>query len=237
MNQIEQTLDSREVAEMVGKDHNKLLRDIREYIVQLDESKIGHTDFFTESEYVDKANRKKPCYLVTKKGCEFIAHKLTGIKGTEFTARYINRFHDMEEQIHKPKSALEMLQLQSQAILEVNEKVDTVRQELDDFKQDMPLLAVECDRITSAVSKRGIDSLGGKESNAYKNNSIRGKVYRDIHRELKRQFGVTTYKAIKRNQCDLAVSIVEEYELPLILQEQISDCMVANIKRYWSMTI
>ena len=117
-----------------------------------------------------------------------------------------------------------MLQLQSQAIFEVNEKVDTVRQELDDFKQDMPLLAVECDRITSAVSKRGIDSLGGKGSNAYKNNSIRGKVYRDIHRELKRQFGVTTYKAIKRNQCDLAVSIVEEYELPLILQEQISDC-------------
>lgn len=224
MNQIEQTLYSREVAEMVGKDHNKLLRDIREYIVQLDESKIGHTDFFTESEYVDKANRKKPCYQVTKKGCEFIAHKLTGVKGTEFTARYINRFHDMEEQIHKPKSALEMLQLQSQAIFEVNEKVDTVRQELDDFKQDMPLLAVECDRITSAVSKRGIDSLGGKGSNAYKNNSIRGKVYRDIHRELKRQFGVTTYKAIKRNQCDLAVSIVEEYELPLILQEQIRDC-------------
>ena len=33
----------------------------------------------------------------TKKGCEFVAHKLTGTKGTEFTARYINRFHDMEE--------------------------------------------------------------------------------------------------------------------------------------------
>lgn len=40
-----------------------------------------------------------PCYNVTKKGCEFIAHKLTGIKGTEFTAKYINRFHDMEDTI------------------------------------------------------------------------------------------------------------------------------------------
>ena len=112
----------------------------------------------------------------------------------------------------------------AQGHTELREEIESVRQELDDFKQDMPLLAVECDRITSAVSKRGIDSLGGKGSNAYKNNSIRGKVYRDIHRELKRQFGVTTYKAIKRNQCDLAVSIVEEYDLPLILQEQISDC-------------
>lgn len=92
-------LDSREVAEMVGKEHNKLLRDIRVYITQLDASKVGHTEFFTESQYTDKSNRQKPCYLVTKKGCEFIAHKLTGVKGTEFTAKYINRFHEMEDTI------------------------------------------------------------------------------------------------------------------------------------------
>lgn len=92
-------IDSREVAEMVGKEHNKLLRDIRVYITQLNASKVGHTDFFTESQYTDKSNRQKPCYLVTKKGCEFIAHKLTGVKGTEFTAKYINRFHEMEDTI------------------------------------------------------------------------------------------------------------------------------------------
>ena len=51
MNQIEQTLDSREVAEMVGKDHNKLLRDIREYCNQLSLSKIGQSDFFEKSTY------------------------------------------------------------------------------------------------------------------------------------------------------------------------------------------
>ena len=99
MKKIEQTLDSREVAEMIGKEHNKLMRDIRNYIAQLGESKIGHTDFFTESTYKSSQNKEMPCYQVTKKGCEFIAHKLTGIKGTEFTAKYINRFHDMEDMI------------------------------------------------------------------------------------------------------------------------------------------
>ena len=95
MNELEQKyLDSREVAEMVGKDHNKLLRDIRIYIEQLGESKIGQSDFFTESTYQNSQNKTMPCYLVTKKGCEFIAHKLTGVKGTEFTAKYINRFHE-----------------------------------------------------------------------------------------------------------------------------------------------
>lgn len=99
MKQIEQTISSIEVAEMVGKEHNKLLRDVRSYIEQLGESKIGHTDFFSESTYRTSQNKEMPCYNVTKKGCEFIAHKLTGVKGTEFTAKYINRFHDMEDTI------------------------------------------------------------------------------------------------------------------------------------------
>lgn len=97
----EQTLDSREVADMVGKGHKELLRDIRRYCEQLGESKIALTDFFTESTYTTAQNKVMPCYLVTKKGCEFIAHKLTGVKGTAFTAKYINRFHEMEEQLQR----------------------------------------------------------------------------------------------------------------------------------------
>lgn len=100
MNQIEQTLDSREVAEMVGKEHKNLMRDVRSYVKELGELKIEPTDFFKENTYKTEQNKTLPCYDITKKGCEFIAHKLTGIKGTEFTARYINRFHDMEEIIH-----------------------------------------------------------------------------------------------------------------------------------------
>lgn len=91
------TIPSTEVAEMVGKKHNELLKDIRRYLVQLGEGKIPPSDFFTESNYITEQNRTMPCFQVTKKGCEFIAHKLTGQKGTEFTARYINRFHEMEE--------------------------------------------------------------------------------------------------------------------------------------------
>ena len=96
-NQLEQTLDSREVAEMIEKDHSKLLRDLRRYEEQFIEAKIGFNEFFRESEYKDRIGRTLPCYRITKKGCEFIAHKLTGTKGTIFTARYINRFHEMQE--------------------------------------------------------------------------------------------------------------------------------------------
>ena len=90
------TITSMEAAEWCGKEHSKLLRDIRNYISQLGEAKIGFSDFFKESTYVTEQNKALPCFLVTKKGCEFIAHKMTGQRGTEFTARYINRFHEME---------------------------------------------------------------------------------------------------------------------------------------------
>lgn len=97
MNSIGQCIDSREVAEMVGKNHKDLMRDIRRYAKQLTERNIAPSDFFQESSYQDGTGRTLPCYQVTKKGCEFIAHKLTGIKGTEFTARYINRFYERED--------------------------------------------------------------------------------------------------------------------------------------------
>ena len=97
MNELTRTtITSVEAAEWCGKKHNELLKDIRRYISQLGEGKIPHTDFFKESTYVTEQNKALPCFLVTKKGCEFIAHKMTGQKGTEFTARYINRFHEME---------------------------------------------------------------------------------------------------------------------------------------------
>lgn len=102
MNDLRNTsILSMEVAQMVGKQHSDLLKDIRRYSTQLIEGKIPCNDFFKESTYITENNRTAPCYFVTKKGCEFIAHKLTGQKGTEFTAKYINRFHEMEGNIHQ----------------------------------------------------------------------------------------------------------------------------------------
>lgn len=104
MQKIQQTLNSREVAEMIDKSHKNLLKDIRRYSQQLAEVNIDLGEFFSESIYVDANNQARPCFNLTKKGCEFIAHKLTGLKGTIFTARYINRFHEMENILYEERN-------------------------------------------------------------------------------------------------------------------------------------
>ena len=109
---LEQTISSVEVAKMVEKEHRVLLRDIRRYSRNMSESELGGrvehkivlNDFWRDSTYIDPIGRTLPCYEVTKKGCEFIAHKMTGAKGTVFTALYINRFHEMEEALLDQKA-------------------------------------------------------------------------------------------------------------------------------------
>ena len=124
----------------------------------------------------------------------------------------------------KPLSAIEQLQLTQKALLEVDEKITSLDEDLQNFKQDLPILGIEESKITAAVRKKGEHCLGGKESEAYQDKSLRGKVYADIYGQLKRQFGVVTSKAIKRSQCESAVDVVESYELPLVLENQVEDC-------------
>lgn len=123
----------------------------------------------------------------------------------------------------KKFSAIEQLRLQQQAIFEVDEKIDAVNEDLQEFKRDMPLLALECQKITQAKNHKVVPLMGGKEAPAYQDRGLRGRVYRDLEGQLRREFGVNTYKAIKRNQCDLAIKIIKEYELPMALEEEIKD--------------
>ena len=128
----EKTISSLEVAEMVEKEHKNLMRDVRNYVAELNQLKIEPVDFFQESKYKDGKGEERPCYNITKKGCEFIAHKLTGIKGTKFTALYINRFHDMEEQL-KPKVPQTYLEALKELVA-VEEEKERLQLELDRSK-------------------------------------------------------------------------------------------------------
>ena len=122
-----------------------------------------------------------------------------------------------------PKTTAGQIKLLAQGYSDLEQKLEGIDKDLQEFKQDMPLLAVECEKITRAVKAKGTEILGGRNSNAYRDKSLRTTVYRDIHNEIRRQFGVDTYKAIKRSQCDKAIEIINNYVPPMVLAEQIAD--------------
>ena len=151
----EKTISSLEVAEMVEKKHYNLIRDIKGYVDELTELKIEFSDFFRESTYKDSTGRTLPRYDITKKGCEFIAHKLTGIKGTKFTALYINRFHDMEEQL-KPKSSAEMLLMYAQQFYEQEQRLQSVEHNIKKLEAKITTHDENYYTIAGYASLRGI---------------------------------------------------------------------------------
>lgn len=90
-------VDSRNVAEMIGRPHNDLIKSIRNYSDYLTKGNFPLSDFFQESSYLDSTGRTLPCYLITRKGCDMVANKMTGEKGVLFTAEYVTKFEEMEK--------------------------------------------------------------------------------------------------------------------------------------------
>ncbi|EPZ54750.1 phage regulatory, Rha family protein [[Clostridium] sordellii ATCC 9714] len=94
-------VESRDVAELIEKEHSNLMRDIRGYVEVLKKSQnsnLNSQDFFIESTYQGE-RRKEKCFLLTRKGCDMVANKMTGEKGILFTAIYVTKFESMENKL------------------------------------------------------------------------------------------------------------------------------------------
>lgn len=121
-----------------------------------------------------------------------------------------------------PKSTSGQIQLLAQGYTELEEAVNSIKEDVTELKDNVPLYGCEIDEVQKHVRRKGIDVLGGKDSEAYKDSSIRGQVYSDIYNQLKREFGcVSTYKSIKRKYLADVHDFIDCYMLPMALAEQI----------------
>lgn len=167
----------------------------------------------------DLPNNLNKLYLWTEKGAFLHAKSLNTDVAWEVYDRLVDNYFEKPKAV--PMTTDQKIQLLAQGNVELTERIDKVDKDLQEFKADMPLLALECQRITRAKNQKVVPLMGGKNAPAYKNKSLMHKVYSDVDAQLRREFGVNTYKAIKRNQCDLAVKIIEDYILPMYLKEEI----------------
>ena len=147
-------VDSRDVAEMVDKPHDQLMRSIRTYIEYMESAIMQTADFFVPSTYLDAQNQERPCYLITKKGCDMVANKMTGEKGVLFTAAYVTKFEEMEKSLIAPMQSLSpQLQLLITMELKQNEmqKAITENKEAVQSIRDVVSLNTTSWRIDSMI--------------------------------------------------------------------------------------
>lgn len=123
---------------------------------------------------------------------------------------------------------IQNLSTEMRAILMHDEKIVKIENRMDKLEFDIPLYGSEADELSSHVKRKGVAVLGGKKSEAYKDNNIRSKVYRDIYDQIKREFGIysddgkpKSYKALKRKYIYEAHECIDMYEVPTYLKEMI----------------
>lgn len=172
-----------------------------------------------ETNLVDK--RTSQLYLWTRRGASRHCKILGTDKAWEQFDYLEDNYFERKTQPKLPQTPMELLELHYEAIKQVDSKVNTLEERFNDFEQSLPLLPEDADDVSKEVKKRVVEVLGGKESNAYHDKSLSQKVFMDAYRNLKSNFDVSSYKAIKRNRKGAAVQIAREYRPPLYLAEQI----------------
>lgn len=185
-------VDSREVAEMVNKEHKHLIRDIENYkSVILQSPNLDPANYFEESTYIGGNNQTYKHYLLTKKGCDMVANKMTGSKGVLFTAMYVDAFHKMDE--HIKRNQLNVPQTPMQAL----ELMFKVQKDQEQFNKEMKR------EIT------GIRNIVGIETKNWRNdtNKILSAIAQhlgggDMHKKIKAE----AYTALEeKGRCNLKV--------------------------------
>ena len=149
--------------------------------------------------------------------------------------KQVRRYFIQVEKRYKEKQAtfpdLSDLSVELQAIIMHDKKLQRIEVRMDRLEFDVPLYGSEADEICNHVKRKGVEMMGGKESNSYKDTKIRSAVYSDIYNQIKREFGLyddkgrfKSYKALKRKYIYDAHEVIDAYELPTFLREQITDC-------------
>ena len=204
-----ETIDSREVAEMIEVTHGSLLKKVRNYEEILTKSKLTSLDFFIPSEYKDTKGEIRNCYLLTKKGCEMVANKLTGEKGVIFTAKYVNRFEEMEQKIKLPKTDREILFLSVKVQEETAQRVDVLEEKVSDLEKSTTIDSSQQHTLERIAKTTVISALGGIDSRAYQ--LMSRKLFSNIWRDYKKYFKLGSYRDTLKTDYENAKNYLESW--------------------------
>ena len=161
--------------------------------------------------------------LMTEQGYLMLVKSFTDDLAWEVQRQLVNTYF-------KASDFMKNLSTEMKAILMHDEKIVKIESRMDKLEFDIPLYGSEADELSNHVKRKGVAVLGGKKSEAYKDNNIRSKVYRDIYDQIKREFGIysddgkpKSYKALKRKYLYEAHECIDMYEVPTYLKEMIDN--------------
>ena len=138
------------VAEVFGKEHSKVVRDIE----SLSCSASFNAANFGVITYIDSRNREQTAYEMTKDGFSFLVMGYTGAKAGEFKEKFINEFNRREALLKDDDYIL----MRSQQILQ--KRVEIAEQKIKQLEEKNAKLQPKADFAEAAFKAEGKVDIG-----------------------------------------------------------------------------
>lgn len=218
-------MSSREIAELTGKRHDNVIRDIRNMEPAWEKTTALK---FEVSEYVDSTGRKLPEYQLTKREVLYVATKWND----EIRARLILRWEELEKQNSKPLTQAELILVQAQALVDMERKINSVEAKVDRIVKAQEEVMAQLEAIPLIEGEIPEQSARSKVNELVRHYSyISGVSYREvwnaIYKVLLYNYGINVsgIKAVKPNESkfDKAIRVGHLDTIHLVISEMIRE--------------
>lgn len=206
-------MTSLNIAELTGKRHADVMRDIRKEVEELGEEIAQR--IFALGYYLDKNKQERPCYEFGKDGAMQLALKYDAV--TRY--KVIKHIDELEQDKKLPvNSTVALLETALKHEMELAE----IKTDVDYLKGSMRIDSLQQQEIQQAAKQSIVQALGGKDSVAYK--EISKKVFSAFWNEFKHYFKVPRYGDIPKVKYGEALRFIQLWRPSTILQIEIDSC-------------
>lgn len=218
-------MSSREIAELTGKQHGHVMRDIRN--MEPAWEKVNGSKFGLV-EYLDSKGEKRPEYQLTKREVLYVATKWND----EARAMLILRWEELEKQNSKPLTQAELILVQAQALVDMERKINSVEAKVDRIVKAQEDVMAQLEAIPLIEGEIPEQSARSKVNELVRHYSYISsisyrEVWNSIYKVLLYNYGINVsgIKAIKPNESkfDKAIRVGHLDTIHLVISEMIRE--------------
>ena len=205
---------SLQVAKSFEKQHKNVLQSIQNLAAENSATR----NMFVEGTYVNRG-KEYPMVYMNRDGFSLLAMGFTGTKALQFKLAYIEAFNEMEDNLRQhpqPLTLPEQIQIIAQGY-------DGLAKDVEDIKNRMGLPGNMAHTFSKRRNAKVIEVLGGKNSNAYEDKTVRSRGYRALFSSYCETFNQDRYNDLPMKDFDKALAFIENWYPPFELQQVIQD--------------
>lgn len=203
------TTTSLQVAETFGKNHDKILRDVKKQIKKIGSPDVAN-EMFQEKEY-EVRGRTYPMYQMNKDGFTLLVMSYTDDKSMQFKLRYIQAFNEMQKQLDQqslPMTNDEKLAVIAQGNLDLKGEVDEVKAKVQELDGNQVLSSARYEYISRIVGNKVKEYIALHNLN-YKNTV--GDLRKDLNHQIKIVTGVKIRRDLRDKDFDKVTELVDNW--------------------------